>query len=218
MTSVLAVGYVFSALAALLAWRLAARRPDYRPVALLLTLGLGIDVARRALGLFVISPARVTFGTAPFVGFARAAGHVDSALFLAWPAGLAALAIFVFSRRRSWAVLAIYVVAVVVLVIAYPLTRGDVLRRAYLAAELAALLIAVGTFLMWAIRGEAVTVPHLATMMILSIDLATLLGPWRGNVFTSWPAAQVMYTTLYAALAILQGVSSWFLSRPSRSG
>lgn len=206
-----------SIVAAVLAWLVAKRRPEHRPVALLISLSLFADVVRRALELYVIVPARTASLGAPLTGWPRAAGHLDAALFVAWPASLAAVALLVFSRRRPWPVLAAWVLLVVVLVAGYPAIRGDVLRRAYLGAQLAALAVAVGAGVTWAWRREAFGLTRGAVALIVGVELLLLFGAWRGNVFTTWDIVQGSYTTLYAGIAVLQGVSLWASSKGSTS-
>lgn len=83
------VAFALSILACALAWALVRRRPEHRPVALLLTLGLFADIVRQALAVYAIGPARASSGGAPLTGWARAAGHLDAALFTAYPAAMA---------------------------------------------------------------------------------------------------------------------------------
>jgi len=108
VTRLLAFGYVLSSVAVALAWAVARRNRDHQPVAWLLTCGLATDLARRLLHLAILGPAHALFDPEPLTGSARIAGHLDSAIFLAWPATFVAVAVVVFRRRRPWAVGAIY--------------------------------------------------------------------------------------------------------------
>lgn len=199
--------------AALVAWK----RPEHRPVALFLGLcAVANDLARLALQRWAIVPARDAMRAAgldpvstPFTGWARVACDVEGALFLLWPAGLAALSVWLFAKRRPWAVLAAYLLAVAVLVIGHPIFRYGGLRKAYLFAELAALMVSVGAFLRW-FRTEAPRLPHVVASCILTIDLGLLLlGPWKHGLFDAWSLAQVMYSALYGVIVILQLGALW---------
>src|SRR5689334_14902241 len=99
-------GIVLYAIVVAFSWAVAKRRPDHRPIAALLTFGIVSDIAREALRMFVFVPAHERFGAEPFTGWPRVAGHVEEALFLGWVAGVASVAVWVFLKRRPWAVLA----------------------------------------------------------------------------------------------------------------
>ncbi len=199
------------ALAAVLAVAVAWRRPSYRPTAGFLFGALVASLVRLALRW-----ARVG-APVPYVGAARLGFHLDSALFLAWPLGIAALARWTFAGRRPWPVLAAWALAVAVLVLGYPTLRGDLLRKVLLGIELAALAVAVASFVafVWARRDPRLE--HLAAMLILALEGATLAGAWALGPFAGWGAAQITYSVLYAVLAVLQGGSLWFSSSPSSS-
>ncbi len=208
---------VLQALAAALAVVLARRRVDHRPVAIFL-IGMTLaNAARWALRTFVILPAQALAPGAPLHGLSRAAGHFDQALFFAWPAGIVALTIAVFSRRRPWPVAIPWALMVAALVLTYPEIRGTATRPFYLAAELAALLVAIGLIVQWAWRREAMTCPRLSTLFIVGIDCGTLLGPYRTNPFATWDLAQAMYAVLYVVLIVIQGGVAWGSWKPSRS-
>jgi hypothetical protein len=208
--------YLASIAAVVLAWAIARRRSEHRPAAILLSVGLASDVIRRALYFGALAPAYLRFGQAPFEGWARVAGNLDQALFLLWPAALVALARVGFGRasaRRSLAqVAAAWATAAAALVIAYPLTRGAVLARCYLAVEIAALLAVAVTIGAWVRERRSPELHHVAVALAATAELCTLGGPWRINLFGSWPLAQTVYFTLFVVLLVLQGGSLW-LSR-----
>jgi hypothetical protein len=207
---------VLQAFAALFALALAHRRADHRPVALFLTLMTLANALRWALHVFIILPAQAIDPGAPLHGLLRAAAHLDHALFLLWPAGIAALMIAVFLGRRPWPIGAIWVLAVAAIVASYPEGRAWH-PRGYLAAELGALLVSTGVFLQWLARREGLTPPRLSALFIAGIDFATLLGPYRSNLFATWDLAQAMYAVLYAILIAVQGGALWMSLKPSRS-
>lgn len=196
------------ALAALLAVALAWRRPSYRPTAGFLLGALVASLVRLAM--------RPWLGAAPvpYVGAARLGFHLDSALFLAWPLGIAALARWTFAGRRPWPVLLAWVLAVAALVLGYPTIRGDLLHKVLLGGELAALAVAVVAFVTFAGARRWPHLEHLAAMLILALEGATLAGPWLAGLYAEgWRGALLSYSVLYAILAVLQGGSLW--SRPS---
>jgi hypothetical protein len=218
MSSIIPIGVLLSALATVLALNVARKRREHRPVAALLAFGLLSDLARWPLRAWVLLPAHERFGTEPLQGGARLAFHVDQALFLAYPAAVAALAIGIFLRRRPWAVAIVWAATIGVLAAMYPATRGALLRRCYLAAELASLTLAVGSFITWVWKRETPTLTHGCVMLIAGIELAMLIGPYRLNIYSDWDIAAAMYSTMYVALAILNGGASWPSSTESKSG
>jgi hypothetical protein len=211
VSPLLVAGYVFSITATVLAWAIVAQRPKHRPVALLLSLGLAADLAQRVLVSAVLNVP------GPYAGGARLAFHVQEAAFIAWPFGIVAAVVAVYSKRRPWPVLPAWALAACVLAAGYPAIRGDVLRGAYLAIQLGALLVALGVFLAWIRHRLGMGLTRGAVLAILAVELFLLLGPYRGSVFTSWAVAQGAYTTLYAALVLAQGVSLWDRWKGSRS-
>ncbi|WP_441288216.1 hypothetical protein ACSRUE_40500 [Sorangium sp. KYC3313] len=201
--------YGLAVLAAALALVVARYRPEHRPIAWLLGYGVVSDVVRRVIRLYVLQPARAELGGAPFTGWVRVAGHVESALFVGWMAGVAALAVWIFRRRRPWGVLAVYVVAVAGLAAGYPTFRGELLGKAYLALQLAALCTSVGCLLLWFAGRERAKVHHVATGLILITELSMLAGPYRFGIFTAWDLAQSMLIALYVTIVPVQGVAVW---------
>jgi hypothetical protein len=215
VTRVLAAGYALSALVTALAWLLTRRRPEHQPIALLLTLGLLSDAARRLLHIFVLVPAHARMDPGPLTGAARAAFHVEQALFLAWPAGLVAAALTIFLRRRPWLVAVAWSLAVAVLALSYPGTRGDVLRRAYLALELATIAVSSGAVIQWGWSRQWPTLAQDILMALIGAEIAVVWGPWRHDLFGGWSASQIMYSVTYFIIAVLQGGMLWKHSRQS---
>lgn len=223
MSPVLRAGYLFTICAAALAWGIARRRPEHRPVALLLTIDVVINVARRALAAYVLVPAAAQLGGAPLDGWARVAGHLDDALFLGWPAAIAATALVTFTpalfdedasrarrRRVMIAVAIVWAVAVAALVTSYPITRGAVLARCYLAGELAAIVVGLGSVATWIPARQSPDVRHVAIALVVGDALVSVLaGPWRFNVFGSWVLAQLIHALFAAVLTVLQGGFLW---------
>jgi hypothetical protein len=104
MNRLTALVYVLSITATILAWSLAGRRGGHRSVAYLLTCGLVLDVARRALRTLVLAPGYATLSGAPSTAWLRVAFHAEEAMFIAGPAAMAAASLAVFLRKSPWPV------------------------------------------------------------------------------------------------------------------
>jgi hypothetical protein len=122
----------------------------------------------------------------------------------------------VLGKRRAFPGIAAYVVAVAVVAFSYPAIRGDTLRRYYLACEIAALLTALASGVAWWSRREPPTLPVAATLLITTLDIAVLFGPYRVGLWTSWAYAQAVYVVLYLVLITIQGGSLWDSYRTSK--
>jgi hypothetical protein len=210
--------YVLSALATVLAWAVCKGRAEHRPVATLLTFGLASDLVQRALKAHLLTPGYAALGRAPATGWLLVARDVDHSLFLAWPAGLAAMVLWVYLKRRPWPILLGYAAAVLVIVVlGYPEIRGEQLRSPFLGFQLACLTLAIGAFLHWiAFRKDPPSATHwMAILMVGTEAVGIIAGPWRLGLFTSWNLAQIGYCIQYTALSAIQGVLLWMM--PSSS-
>ena len=214
MTWLLALTSLLQGGTALTAAMVARRRAEYRPIAVFLAVVAVANLAKMAIRLGVLVPAREA-GAVPFTGWVRVASHVESALFLLWMAGLAALALAVYLGRRPWPVAVGWAAAVALLALVFPHARGDELRRLYLAAELAALVVALGSMVQWLItRREPPRLPHVIVAILVAVDLAGLVvGPWRWGLFAGWNLAQVAYCVMYASMIALQLAVVWLMPR-----
>jgi hypothetical protein len=206
-------GYSLALGATGLAWWLARRRRDHRPFAVLLTFGFAIDVVRRLLYVCVLIPVEARAQGGPFTGWDRIAAHVDTALFLSWPAALTVASLHVFLKRRPWPALAAWALAVVALAITYPVTRGEVLQRVYLWIEAATLAASWGFVIAW-IRSPDRGSPafhQVCVALVLGTELTSLfVGPWKAvDLFAAWPLAQLAYAGLFVFLILLQGGVLW---------
>jgi hypothetical protein len=184
---------------------LARRRVDHRAFAAFIAWVAGANALRWALAksFGLLRPP----GLPPFVGAARAAFHVDQAIELSWSAGLAALVIVVFSRRR-WFVALIGLVwtgAVAYLATHYPEVRGEALLKGYFAAELATVTVAAGLIITWTWRREPPTPARICVLCVCIADLITLLaGAWRWGYWIHWELNQVAFALTYATIAVYQ--------------
>jgi hypothetical protein len=198
-----------SVLATVLAWIVARHRPEHRPIAWLLGYGLATDAVRELIGARVLRPARVELAGAPFAGWTRAAFHVESALFLGWMVGVAAMAVWVFGKRRPWGLLVAWALAVTVLALGYPTVRGELLGKTYLALELAALCTSIGCFISWFAGRERARPHHLIAGFIIIAELSTLAGPFRFGVFDAWDLSRSIFVALYLTLIPTHGFIAW---------
>ena len=201
--------YGLAVLSTLFAWLVARHRPEHRPIAWLLGYGLVSDVVRRINRIHILQPARIELGGAPFTGWVRVAGHVETALFVGWIAGVAALAVWIFAKRRPWGVLVAWALAVAALALGYPTIRGELLGKAYLACQLASLCVSIGCLLPWFTGRDRAKVHHVAAGLIIITELSMLAGPYRFGVFTTWDLAQSMLVALYITIVPVQGFSIW---------
>jgi hypothetical protein len=203
--------YGFSALATVLAWTLARRSAEHRPVAWLLTTGLAVDLARRALRTFYILPVIRPLRGHPLTGVPLAVAHVNDALFLTWSAALAACAMVVYLGRRLWAAVAVWAAVVAGLVAFHPTESSGTLGRVFTAAQLGSLAAGLGCAATWYLsESRAPTTTAQASLgVIIAGELATLVGSWRIGAFDNWHISQILYLLLYMLLGVLQGGFLW---------
>jgi hypothetical protein len=185
----------------------ALRKPrGYRPVAIFL---VGMTAASWARGL--LSPILLA-APRPRVGLARVAFQVSDALFLAWPAAVAALAIVVFTRRRAWPVAIVWALVIGALAGMYPVLHGEALARwTYGGLTLVACAAGASAFLLWLRLRLAPDAVHVAALLILFSTAATLVGPYLGDVGARWDIARWTFVGLYLALSSI-GVRQWIRS------
>ena len=198
-----------SGVAVVLAWAAARRGPEHRPFAGLLTLGLVSDVILWALQRWVLPPPLLD--NPPLTGWIRFAGYIEAALYVAWPIGIAAVALNTMAKRSMRPAIFAYVIVVAGLIIGYPTIRGDVLRKVLLGIELASMLVGIASILAWRRRRERSTTATLCTSILVAGHFGTVLsGPYRFGLFgEAWVLAQVAYLLIYAVVIVLQAGSLW---------
>jgi hypothetical protein len=177
-----------------------------RPLAVFLAATLAADGLRELLRAEVLSTA-----SRPFTGWARAAFHVEQALFLAWSFGLAALAAAVFLDpcrrlpgfgRRAFAVTAAaWALVCLALASRYPELRGQQLLDAYGRATLACLIAAAIHAAAGAFLGPPLDRARRAALWLLVGDAAAVLGPYAGAPLNHWWLAQAASTAAYLFVA-----------------
>jgi hypothetical protein len=208
MTAPGVFAWALQALTIALAWMLARRRPQHRPFAWFASVMLAVDVVHVALNLGPLDAPR------PYAGFRRVLFHVDQALFLSWPVGLAAVAWIVFLERRLWwpPVLA-GVVALVVFVVGYPSPfRGATLMAAYALTHAAAVVACLVAMALWTRRRAPPRPEHACTSLTVLLDCALFAGPYAPPApapLEMWNLAQLLSVGIWACLALIHAGALW---------
>lgn len=203
--------------AAVSAVLLARRRADHRPFAVFLLVVTAANLARAVLAS--VYPLLRPLDMPPLEGAARVAFHAEQALFTTWPAGIAAVSIALFARRRWLALLPgfAWIGLVAYLATHYPTVRGEELRRVYLVAELGALCVTAAGAVLWTWRRESPSPARVALMCVVLMEGACLLaGAWRRGFWIYWNLQQIAYVLLYLTLTAFQ-VITWRRSLRSSS-
>lgn len=203
--------YLIQFVAAALAIALARASAAHIPVAWYVSSMTAIDNARRALAGW----ADFDNAPRPHVGSVRLAFHLDELGFIAWPAGLVALALVVFAGRRAWPALVAWLVFGATLIALYPsdLVRGAGLQRIYLAAHLAALFVVIVCFVSWRAHRKVPGSEHAALFILAAIELVRF-APFYGSIFTQWASfVQPCNVVLYGLLVAVQGGFLWVSHR-----
>lgn len=199
------LAFIVKILAATMAVWVARGRREYVPIAVVLIISAVADILRLVIS-GAMPPTSETASSSPGVIVLYA---VDSALWLTWPAGLAASALVVFLDRKPWAVLIAWAALAIGLAVSYPWARGENLRLVYLGAELTAQAVALGGALLWSTRRSPPGAEHAVLALLVAVELGTLIaGPWRA-IYTTWYISQLMYLGAFAAIIAVQGGALW---------
>lgn len=194
------------AVAATLAWALALgwrRRPvwpHYRPVAWLLTWGTASSLLRAAVQAWMLRPARAELGAGvPYAGGARAAFHLEQALFLSWPAALLGGALAVYASptdsrglaRRAWHAGAFWLVCSAGVAAAYPALAHQPLAYAYASIWSAAWAGCAWRGAVSWLRGDVWISHHIAVGFLMGGTLAAIaVVLWGGAPERDWGYAR----------------------------
>lgn len=197
------VGRALAVVVALLAWRVARRRPHHKPFATWLLVAALADIARWALG-WPLDGAPV-----PYSGAARALFHIDQALVLVEPAGLVMVALCAIGRAgASLHVAGASALALSCMVAGYShgLRGVGVMRWVYGSIEAAAILAVAAIAITWARRRAWPTMTEVLVALYAAVRVSLLIaGPYSaaGGPFGQWwrgDGAQV--TVVLTSLAI----------------
>ena len=184
---------------------LVRRVPRFKSIAFFLGALCLANLGRTSLLLAVIYPA-CRAGLVPYVGVARAAFHLEEALFLVWPAGVAMVAIATFwNPRRAWIVGAAWGALVAVLVLGYPWLRQDRLALAYTIATVVLAAVSIVVFLRWQRTRVPMGPPETVAMLFIVFLVGTIFGPYAiGRVDEGWELGPSLFTGLYIAILVLE--------------
>lgn len=217
LTPLLGLLYALSATATGLGVVLARRDRQHAPAALLLAVGLGSDLARRALSAAVLAPAHAALGDAPLPRSLLWAVALTVALQFAYPAALAGAALACWARHaRAWRPAAgAWLACGAAIVLAYPAVRGDALGAVYRAASAAAVLVSGVAFVRWARRREGMSTAGRVVLFATAAEFVAVISAWS-RPFTRWDLAHLIYCALYAVCIFVQAKALWIPS-PSPS-
>lgn len=219
--------WTLNTLAAGLAVAFSRRRPEHRPVALVIVATLVADLLRVPVGLWGWMPARAALPPeVPLSGWPRAAHHLDQLLFLTWPTALSALSVVVFlphlRRPGLPLVAAVYAAVIAALVLTYPANR-PMLGYAYAAASLAGAVAVLAGAVAWGRRRAHPRPEHAVTLALGALELALFADPFAPPVpapFERWNVAQLIYLCTWVGVCVLHigFLRGGLLQGPSQRG
>jgi hypothetical protein len=192
---------------AIMAWALAQRRSDHRPIAWLLSVGFFGDAMQWALSVHVIAPLRTALGEGPWTGWADVAGCIVDAVWLAWPAAVLGAAIKVYTNWSTWLALAGWALALAATrsIDAEP---GGVLTAAQATA--AAISVAIATAWLRRCRtAEPISPARAVLTFLIAHELVSLLAARWVGPFARWHVLQGSILLVLAVVIALQGRSLW---------
>jgi len=197
------------ATAIVLAWMLTSKRPEHRPVALLLCVGLAADVGQHVYDLAVLGPLRDSLGVAvPWTGWARVAAFLAHAMTMVWPAAIVGAALVVYAGRKPWGAFLGWAIVLAVFAVAHPIGENQAMALAIVQSL--SIVAAAGIGYAWYRRTTTpATSAQLALAMIVTAELVSLLGAWRIGPFAAWPISQTLYLSMFGILILIQGRFLW---------
>ena len=203
-------------MAVMLAWILASKRPEHRPVALLLSLGLTVEVVQLALEVGVLAPLRASLGVeVPWTGWASVVGLVAKAVWMIWPAALTATVLVAFGKK-PWAAFIGWACALAFFATAHPIAGDGSEARALAMVEVGFVAVSAAVLIAWYRQPmRPMNSAQFALTMIVATELVSLLGAWRVGPFEQWPVSQVLYLVLFGVLILTQGRWLWNSPQPS---
>lgn len=193
---------------------LSLRHRAHRLVALTLTLGLVADVVAHFL-----KPVYQAGVVAPYTGWHRAGFHLGQALFTAYPAAFAALALLIGTERERTArrALAVWVLFLAVCIGGYPWLRGPRLGHAYTGAQVAVVAAGVLAVVSTWRRRPPLTTTHAVVFALFLAEASHLVGPFFSSPFADWHYAQIAYSLAFGAASLIQLEALWTTPRSTPS-
>lgn len=180
------VGRVLAVVVAILAWRVADKRPHHRPLARWLSVAAVADVVG-ALLCWYLDRCGV-----PYSGLARVAHHAWQALGLVEPVGLAGVAWLVLGQRRTAPQHTIGAGALIwcVLVVGYPEPlRGPVMAPVWGWIEGASVVVTALAMVVWGRERRWPTMTELLIGLYWCVRVSLLVaGPYSatGGPLVAW--------------------------------
>lgn len=200
-----------------LAWILASKRPEHRPAAMLLSIGLFANVAQVFWEVYVIAPLRDELGVnVPWTGWARLAGLASDAITLSWPAAIVGAILVAFAGRKPWAAFYAWAGVLAVLAVVHPIAGDGSQARALFTVDSGATVVAIGTIVGWYRRTSGpANSAQMALALIVSAELVSLLGAWHVGPFAEWPHSHMLNLAMFGVLILAQGRFLWNSPQPS---
>jgi hypothetical protein len=205
METILLVVALVAAIA--LAWVLTSKFREHRPIAVLLSILLGIAVAKYALDVTVLAPLRATLGLAPWTGWAWAAALLSHSIGLVWSAAIAGTALVLFMGKKPWLAAVGWAAAVIAYAAIHPLAPTGGQARFHIIVNVAGVVSAAVIAMAW-YRGkpsERASSAQLTLTAIIMADLLTVPGALHVGAFKDWPTPQTVYLATFALLGVVQG-------------
>lgn len=211
--------YVLLGAAAALAWAIARKRSEHRPLAWALSVALLSEAIIEVL--LEAFPPTLDPSAPPHQGTALLAVYANRALFLVWPGTLAALALRVLARAPAWPAGLAYLAASAYAIGSYPELRFESLRKFYLGVELTALLIGFVSMFAYgrrAWRKESPDISVVCASLLVAAHFVAVLSTYGGPVFpvTAWLPMRAAYLVILSTVVLLQGGTLW-LQRSNRA-
>ena len=192
-------------------------RPEYQPIAWLLTWFTASNLSRAAIQTWILDPARERIGPdAAFVGADRFWYFVEVAVRTAWPFAIVTAAFVVFLRRAPWAPIAAWFAASALQCCLYPEVRRELQGRIEAWVSLGCLLVTTIAGWLGHFRRRAsieccygpmvfVFAAHVAVVMVVKFASVAEL---------EWAIARIVQGTVYAGLLAYQ---VWILGESQTS-
>jgi hypothetical protein len=183
-----------------MAWALTQRRPEHKPIAVLLSVGFVADVVYPILALLLHSACpRATW----------ASGMLANGLALVWPAAVVGAALVVFAGKKPWAAGFGWACALAAIAVSCSIAGNDSEPRVLTMIQVMASLSAAGIGITWyrAARKArtAANSAHFVLMAIIVTEVVALLGAWRIGPLEHWPVSQALYVLMFGLVGFMQG-------------